>query len=72
MTSDEARHPADWPDPNARPCEDCGHVWFAGERRHEYLDHNTEHADDATVLCVLCRQQRGLRRAETSGPEHWA
>jgi hypothetical protein len=61
MTGDDDRHPAGWPHPNERPCDDCGHIWFAGERRHEYLDHSAERHE---VLCVLCRRQRGLTPAE--------
>jgi hypothetical protein len=64
MTADDDRHPDDWPHPNDRPCEDCGHVWFPGERRHEYVDHDAERPEDVEVLCVLCRQQRGFARAE--------
>ncbi len=63
MTDDEARHPDDWPHPNDRPCDKCGHIWFAGQRRHEYLDHGTSSHEDVEVLCRLCRQQRGLARA---------
>ena len=55
--------PVGWPDPNERPCADCGHIWFAGERRHEYADHEVERPEDALVLCVLCRRQRGLTQA---------
>lgn len=61
---DDDRHPADWPHPNERPCDDCGHVWFAGERRHEYLADSAERHEDVEVLCVLCRRQRGLAPAE--------
>ncbi|MGH2918792.1 MAG: hypothetical protein ACRDLS_09390 [Solirubrobacteraceae bacterium] len=57
-------HPDDWPHPNDRPCDECGHVWFIGQRRHEYLDHGAERHEDVEVLCVLCRQQRGLMRAQ--------
>ena len=64
MTADGDRHPDDWPHPNDRPCEDCGHIWFHGERRHEYIDHDAERPEDVEVLCVLCRQQRGLAPAE--------
>lgn len=64
MIDDDARHPAHPSDPNTRPCDDCGHIWFAGERRHEYLDHDAERHEDAGVLCVLCRRQRGLTRAQ--------
>jgi len=64
MTDDD-RHPDDWPHPNLRPCDDCGHIWFAGERRHEYLDHAAERPEAVGVLCLLCRRQRGLPRAES-------
>jgi hypothetical protein len=63
MTGDEDRHPEDWPHPNDRPCDQCGHIWFRGERPHEYLEHDAQRPEDVTVLCRLCRQQRGLRRA---------
>jgi hypothetical protein len=63
MTDDD-RQPADWPHPNERPCDQCGHVWFAGERPHDYLDHAAGRHEDVTVLCTLCRQQRRLPRAE--------
>ena len=52
--------PDGWPHPNDRTCDECGHVWFAGQRRHEYLDLSAERHEDVEVLCVLCRQQRGL------------
>lgn len=55
-------HPDGWPHPNTRPCGDCGHIWFAGERRHEYLELGAERHEDVAVLCALCRQQRGLAR----------
>lgn len=61
--SDEDLHPEGWPHPNERPCKDCGHIWFEGERRHEYIDHAARRPEDVTVLCVLCRRQRGLPRA---------
>ncbi len=57
-----ASQPAARSHPNTRPCDDCGHVWFAGERRHEYLD--DEERGEARVLCVLCRRQRALARAD--------
>ena len=57
-----------WPDPNTRPCFDCDHVWFAGERRHEYdvdhLDRMTDHHEDVHIVCVLCHQQRQFARGE--------
>jgi hypothetical protein len=64
VSDDDDRHPADWPHPNDRPCDECGHIWFLGERRHEYLDHRADEPADVEVLCVLCRRQRGLARAE--------
>jgi hypothetical protein len=68
MTGDEDRHPEDWPHPNERPCHQCGHIWFRGERPHEYLEHDAQQRpEDVTVLCRLCRQQRGLRRAPAEG-----
>lgn len=65
-----------WPDPNTRTCMDCGHVWFRGERRHHYdvdhLDRLVEDPEDVHVVCVLCRQQRGLARDEDVAPStHW-
>jgi len=44
------------PDANTRPCADCGHVWFAGERKHVYVDSST--GDDDEVICVLCQRVR--------------
>lgn len=49
------------PDANDRPCEDCGHIWFAGQRRHEYVDLEAGSDEQQAVLCLLCIQQRGLR-----------
>lgn len=46
-------------DPNTRPCVDCGHVWFAGERRHTYVG-------DDEVVCILCRRYRERAQAERS------
>ncbi len=62
--SDDARRPHGWPDPNERPCDDCGHVWFAGQRRHDYVDPLAERPEDVTVLCVLCRRRRELTPVE--------
>jgi len=64
MIDDDARHSLDWSHPNTRPCDACGHIWFAGERRHEYVDHGAEHHEAAQVLCVLCLRQRRLTRAQ--------
>ena len=63
MSDEDDRHPADWPHPNERPCDQCGHVWFPGERPHEYVEHDAERHEDVEVLCRLCRRQRGLRPA---------
>lgn len=40
--------------PNSRPCADCGHVWFAGERQHVYANPG----EDDEVICVLCKLVR--------------
>jgi hypothetical protein len=52
------------PHPNTMPCADCGHVWFEGERRHEYVDAagTVTIEDDAEAVCVLCRRKRGRPR----------
>ena len=34
------------PHPNTIPCEDCGHVWFEGERRHQYVGPNGEVSEE--------------------------
>jgi hypothetical protein len=48
------------PHPNTVPCTDCGHVWFEGERRHQYVgeDGEVSEHDDAVVVCILCHQKR--------------
>jgi len=51
------------PDPRSLPCVDCGHVWFEGERRHDYVPASPPPgfrtaAGRVEVVCVLCRQQR--------------
>jgi len=48
------------PHPNAKPCGDCGHMWFEGERRHHYVDERGQDSidDDADVVCTLCKRQR--------------
>lgn len=51
------------PDPNTRPCADCGHVWFAGERKHVYVDDQAAGEDDE-VICVLCERVRARAQAE--------
>jgi hypothetical protein len=51
------------PHPNTVPCSDCGHVWFEGERRHQYVGEDGEVSieDDAVVVCILCHQKRRRR-----------
>lgn len=50
-------------DPNTRPCADCGHVWFAGERKHVYVaDGAADERDE--VICVLCQRVRERPRSE--------
>lgn len=63
-----APRPEGWPDPNERTCDDCGHVWFAGERRHEYADVEAASPEESDVVCVLCRRQRERPRPE----KRWA
>ena len=67
--SDEDRPGGQLPDPDERPCDDCGHVWFAGERHHGYVD-DPEDPDGVIVLCALCRRQRLMPRPEPE-PEWW-
>lgn len=52
------------PHPNSVPCADCGHVWFEGERRHEYVDDagTITIENDADAVCVLCHQKRRRTR----------
>ena len=47
------------PDPDERPCDACGHVWFAGERHHGYVDH-PEDPEAVMVLCALCFRRRRM------------
>ncbi len=61
------------PHPNTLPCVDCGHVWFEGERRHQYVDSAgevSEH-DDAVVVCILCHQKRRRPRPEQDEVAYW-
>jgi hypothetical protein len=64
------------PHPNSVPCEDCGHVWFEGERRHDYVeaDGAITIEDGADVACTLCRQKRARGRNdddEQGYVAHW-
>ena len=61
--------PEGWPDPNDRACDDCGHVWFAGERRHEYADIEASRPEESDVVCVLCRRRR--ERPRPRPKERW-
>ena len=58
-----------WPHPNTLPCKDCGHVWTAGERRHEY-DHYKgyapQHHYDVEPVCTVCHAQRDSEKARQS------
>ncbi len=59
--------PDDLPDPSTRPCADCGHVWFDGERRHEYVHGPPPpgfRSGRVEVVCVLCRRQRRRQAAD--------
>lgn len=53
------------PHPNTLICEDCGHIWAAGERRHEY-DHyrgySAEHHEDVEAVCTTCHAEREKER----------
>lgn len=53
--------PEDWPDPRERVCDDCGHVWFAGERRHLYAEPEAAGPEQSDVVCLLCAQKRRSR-----------
>lgn len=52
--------PSREPHPNSRPCADCGHVWFAGERQHVVFarDQPAGPAAGDEVICVLCQRVR--------------
>jgi len=57
------------PHPNTLKCADCGHIWFEGERRHQYVDAVGEVTveDDADAICILCRQKRRRRAPKDDG-----
>lgn len=55
--------------PNALPCADCGHVWSAGERRHEYdhyLGYSARHHYDVQAVCTVCHAQRDSAKARAT------
>jgi hypothetical protein len=61
------------PRPNTIPCVDCGHVWKAGERRHEYdhhLGYKAEHHYDVQAVCTRCQRARSVKRGEWA-PPNW-
>ncbi len=52
------------PDPDERPCIDCGHVAGDGVR-HEYdhhLGYAAEHHEHVEVVCLLCHRKREAGR----------
>ncbi len=50
------------PDPDERRCDRCGHVWFTGERHHEFVTagEGPGRPDGVEVLCALCLHQQRL------------
>ncbi len=55
------------PHPNTRPCADCEHVWFAGERQHVYVDvRDRRPGEDDEVICVLCKLVRERPQTDES------
>ena len=57
------------PHPNSLPCTDCGHIYLAGERRHEY-DHHLGYAAanhyDVQAVCTMCHAKRdSAKKAQT-------
>ncbi|HEY5197187.1 MAG TPA: hypothetical protein VIJ51_09195 [Solirubrobacteraceae bacterium] len=64
--SPDAGSPGGRADPSSLPCVDCGHVWFDGERRHEYVPAPPPPGfrtggDRVEVVCVLCARKRDRR-----------
>ncbi len=57
------------PHPNTLPCTDCGHIWFEGERRHEYdhhLGYAGKHHYDVEPVCTRCHTARdSVKAAQT-------
>lgn len=56
-----------FPHPNSLPCEECGHVWHEGEKRHEYdhhLGYDALHQLDVEVVCPTCNKLRAVARGE--------
>ena len=51
--------------PNDVPCTDCGHLWSAGSRRHEYdhhLGYSAEHQLSVEAVCTTCHHARERAR----------
>ena len=63
------------PHPNTLPCADCGHVWFEGERRHQYVeqDGTITIEQDADVVCQLChvKRRRPTGAEQEGGTKSW-
>jgi len=59
------------PHPNTLNCSDCGHVWFAGERRHHYVGDSgaVSEQDGADAVCILCMQKRRRGAPDTGDDE---
>jgi hypothetical protein len=61
------------PHPNSLPCVDCGHIWYDGERRHEYDHHQgygSEHHLDVESVCTLCHAKRDNLKAKQTHCQH--
>lgn len=71
MTGGSDRDLGERGEPNTLPCADCGHVWFAGERRHAHFAHGSGDPARGVVLCVLCLQKRELGHADSTSQESW-
>lgn len=53
--------------PNTLPCAICGHVWSAGQRRHEYDHHKgyaAKHHLDVQPVCTTCHRALCESRGE--------
>lgn len=57
------------PRPNDLPCTDCGHVWEASQKRHEYDHHRgyaPEHHEDVEPVCTSCHHTRTNSRGSAA------
>ena len=53
------------PHPKTLPCNDCGHIWVKGGRRHEYdhyLGYASQHHYHVQVVCSSCHAKREKKR----------